>query len=73
MDDNIPLDTKPDPDQITAGNFLERFASYSFHFLYGREEKKGHIILTPTFWYLDHRMEDISNASQPRRGMDDAL
>ena len=47
MNDNILLETEPDPDQITAGNFLERFASYSFHFLHGREEKKGRIILTP--------------------------
>ena len=73
MDDNTVLDTELDPGQITAGKFLERFASYSFHFLHGREEKKGHIILTPIFWYLYHRMGDISNATQPRRGMDDAL
>jgi hypothetical protein len=37
------------PGQITAGIFLERFTSYSLHFLHGREEKKDHIILTPIF------------------------
>jgi hypothetical protein len=32
------------PGQITAGIFLERFASYSLHFLHGREEKKVKLI-----------------------------
>ena len=40
FDDNTLLDTGPDPCPIAAGKFLERFASYSFHFLHRHGKKK---------------------------------
>jgi hypothetical protein len=51
LDDNILLVAGPDPGQMIAGDFSERFASYPFHYQHGREGQQGHIILTPTFCY----------------------